>query len=141
VRARGWEAGENCGEDLGSAAGKKGAGVWARFAREREGGWRAGPHCQRDEARARLTGKRAGPVARARGRSRPLRGSAGPGGELGRARVGEALGRPGGSVGWATGRTGPSGGEGGEWVGPDLGVGLVFGLPFLFLFSNSNKTI
>jgi hypothetical protein len=50
---------------------------------------------------------------------------------------GEALGRPGESVGWATGRTGPSGGEGGEWVGPDLGVGLGFGLSIFlsyFLF-------
>ena len=54
MRARGWETGENCGEDLGSAAGKK-------------GGWRVGPRRQRQRALAGVAELGADRWARGRG--------------------------------------------------------------------------
>ena len=82
MRARGWEAGENCGEDLGSAAGKK-------------GGWRVGPRRQRQRALAGVAELGADRWARGRGE--------GEGDALGRAeRRGLralARGRPGSGLG------------------------------------------
>ena len=83
------------------------------------------------------------------GRRGPLRGSAGPGGELGRARVGEGgsvrAGPSAKGVGRGRGEAGPAcwAGHGPRWAGLGEKFGLGLGLwvaIFLVFFSISNTT-
>ena len=84
------------------------------------------------------------------GRRGPLRGSAGPGGELGRARVGEGgsvrAGPSAKEVGRGRGEAGPAcwAGHGPRWAGLGekfglgLGIWVAMGLGFGFCFSYSS---